>query len=1013
MVNLYNRSCYTLLKSTLKIDDIIELSCHDNDGIAVLTDYEVMYGAMEFFHKCRTKNIKPIFGLEISLNINDIVSNFVLYAKNDEGFQKLMKLSTLINSKINITLEDINDKNLFIVILGCEGVFYELLINNDEKNINDYILFFKNNLYDFYIAICNNDSGFLNKKNLILKKICDTLLIKTVAISKTYYGNENDYEAYKVLSAIQQQKFIDDKSLKISDKRFFRNKLLMKKEYDENDLLNNQYIVNNCNVEMNFEKSTLPKYQNKFNVDSFYYLEQLCLAGLKKRLDGNINSEYLNRLNYELAIIKKMGYSDYFLIVYDFIAYSRNNGIYVGPGRGSAAGSLISYCLGITQVDPIKYDLLFERFLNPMRISMPDIDVDFPDNRRDEVIAYVRKKYGNKCVANITTFGTLKAKQVIRDVGKVLKISSYNIDKLCKMIPNLPKVTLKQTYTSNNNFNMLINSNKDLQLLYKLALKLEGLPRHTSLHAAGIVISGKEIDEVCPLIMINENEFATQFPMEYLEELGLIKMDFLGLRNLTIIDDIVSNVKQNNNHIINIMDLPLNDNKTIELIKKVDTVGIFQLESEGMKNLLRKLQPNSFEEIAAAIALFRPGPMENIPIYLKNRENPQNIDYMDVSLKPILKNTYGVMVYQEQVMQIVQLMGGFSLGEADILRKAISKKKVDEIKLMEKKFYDGAIKKGYSKDIVKKVFDNILMFAGYGFNKSHSIAYAMIAYQLAYLKAHYPYNFFKSLLDSVIGSEVKTSEYIFEARKRNIVILKPSVNYSMLNYNIEKKGIRFPLLGIKGISSNNISSLIYERKNNGLFIDYDDFINRMVKNKITRNVIEILIDAGALDDFNNSRASLRYNLDSRFRYAEMFSENNLFGENIADKTPFKIIKDNQQNKLELEKMVLGFYLSSHPLSKVRNEMSKNIDVISHINQIKGYVRCLGCIEKVKVCKTKRGDYMAFVVVSDETGTIDLAVMPNTYIDKQKILERGNYVYVEGKKDDRDSILVKIINKIDV
>ena len=581
-----------------------------------------------------------------------------------------------------------------------------------------------------------------------------------------------------------------------------------------------------------------------------------------------IPSVYEQRLRYELDVIISMGYADYFLIVWDFIRFAKTQDIYIGPGRGSAAGSLVAYCLGITHADPIRYHLLFERFLNPERVSMPDIDTDFPDDRRDEVIAYVHDLYGEHHVSHIITFNTLAAKQVLRDVGKAMQVAPRQIDLLCKLVPNRPKVTLQDAYQERVKFKQMINSGEQMRKLFAIALQLEGLPRHSSLHAAGIILSNEDISNVCPLIDVDEGMCATQFTMEYLEELGLIKMDFLGLRNLTIIDEIVHQINAKEKR-LDIMHIPLDDAKTYQLIRSVDTVGVFQLESEGMKNLIRKMKPTCFEDIVATVALFRPGPMENIPRYLECRTHPEKVDYLHPDLKSILENTYGVMIYQEQVMQIAQTMAGFSLGKADNLRKAISKKKGKELQSLREDFVEGAKQKGYEESLAIRVYELIMKFANYGFNRSHSVAYGMIAYQMAYLKANAPLYFFTALLNSVIGSETKTSEYVFEARKRHIEILLPSVNQSSNQYEIEGNALRFPLVGIKGIGNAVSNVLIEERQKRGNFKDFFDFVARMEGQKLGKKTMEMLIFAGALDEFKINRSSLLASLDDAIRYGDL------------------------------------------------------------------------------------------------------------------------------------------------
>lgn len=1014
MVNLHVRSCYSLLRSTLRIDDIVALAVKNHQKAVALCDKNIMFGAMAFYHACQKQQIKSLFALEVQCEVEETLITFFLYAQDDLGYQELMHLSTIINTEMrNPSLNEIVMLHHVLVgIDGHSGYFNDVKVKHNDQEIMAFLTDLKRQFRFLYLAIVNNDALGIRERNNHLKQLCKAVGIKTFALSTTYYAEKEDVKYYELLRCIDEQKHLKDATLDVEYNRYFRNDEELAATYDADDLRMSSWIADNCNVEFKFEKAYLPKYQNRFKVDSALYLQQLCIAGLKKRFNNHVTKPYIERFEYELSIIEKMGYADYFLIVYDFIAYARKHDIYVGPGRGSAAGCLIAFCLGITNVDPIKYGLLFERFLNPERISMPDIDVDFPDNRRDEVISYVNEKYGSKHVSHILTFGTLGARQVIRDVGKAKNIALSEINKLCKMIPSAPKMTLKLALSTNQYLRATLEANGTLRELFNDCLHLEGLPRHTSTHAAGIIISGVDIEQVCPLIRIDDDIYASQFTMEYLEELGLIKMDFLGLRNLTIIDKVVNYAAKNGRN-IDIMKIDLNDRKTMEMICAVDTVGVFQLESEGMKNLIRQMQPQRFEEVAALIALFRPGPMENIPAYLKNRKNQSQINYFNDDLKPILKDTYGVMIYQEQIMQVAQKMAGFSLGRADILRKAMSKKKPEELAKMHDSFIAGSLANGYGKQLAEQVFNQIEKFAGYGFNKSHSVAYAMISMQMAYLKCNYPLDFFACLLDSVIGSQIKTSEYIFEARKRKIKILGPSINNSNATYTIINQQIVFPLTGIKNFGANMSTILINDRQVNGIYHDYDEFVSRCVKCGLTRNTIELLIDAGALDEFKYNRSSLKYNLDTRFRYAEMNSENmSLFDDTIVHLSAFKQCNENKAITLEKEKAVLGFYLSEHPITKIRNEIDENLPSMVELNLIKGKVHFVCIVESVKQHRTRNGETMCFIVAADETGTYDIAVMPDLFNDMQQILVRGNYLHVYGKIGDRNSVLANQITLIE-
>ena len=623
------------------------------------------------------------------------------------------------------------------------------------------------------------------------------------------------------------------------------------------------------------------------------------------------------------------------------------------------------------------------------------------------MIQYVAEKYGEKHVAHIATFGTLGAKQVLRDVGRVMEIPLREVDMLCKAVPFGIKMTLQTAIQQNPRFHQMVYADRRYQELYETALRIEGLPRHVSTHAAGIVFSRAELDQICPTIRIENDLLSTQYTMEHLEELGLIKMDFLGLRNLTIIDDIVQRVHQRQP--LNIMKIPLDDAKTYALLRKVDTVGIFQLESEGMKNLIRKMQPACFDDIVATIALFRPGPMENIPEYLRCRTDPSAVHYLHPDLKPILESTYGVMIYQEQIMQTAQKMAGFSLARADVLRRAMSKKKLKELQSLQKEFIGGCIQQGYEEKLANEVYELILKFANYGFNKSHSVAYGLLAYQLSYLKANFPLEFYTSLLNSVIGAEGKTAEYIDECRRHQVQILGPSVNASDVRYLIEGEAIRYPLLGIKNIGSAACMQLLAERQENGPFQDYYDFVTRMLTRRLNRKMIEALIDAGALDEFHANRQSLRLSLEEAISYGDLVRIE-VGGQvridlGLVSKPVMVMAKEDPIERSEREREALGFYLCSHPILQVKKKFQIQTEPLVRLMAKGGFIEGFVYLQRVRQHRTKKGDLMAFAVGVDETAQIDLVVMPSIYARSTAFLNKGQYVYFQGKMDKEDSCLV--------
>ena len=1002
------RSCYSLLEGTLTIDEIVKYAKQYEFNSVGICDRNVMFGVGPFYRACLKNNIKPIIGMEVDYQFEGVVASFILIAKNNNGYRNLLACSTYLNSVNNYL--DLNNlmvfsNDCFVIIPGENGVLEESLLKDDETSIFDTLKFYQTKLDNLYIGLTSADKNLWQIKNQMLKSACIALKIKTFALSRINYGKPTDDYLLRALKAIKNTTNIDDESLTIEKGLYFRSSDEMLALYELDDLIASDEIANSCHVDIYERKSTLPIFKNTLGASSKDYLYQLCKAGLTKRfVKEKVPIDYTNRLAYELKVIFDMNYEDYFLIVWDFIKYARKQGIYVGPGRGSAAGSIVAWSLGITHVDPLKYDLLFERFLNPERISLPDIDVDFPDDRRDEVIKYVASLYGEQHIAHIATFGTFGAKQAIRDIGRIMKLTTRELDMIAKTIPNSPKVTLTNTYQNGTKFKQIIDSDERYTTLFNLAKRIEGLPRHISTHAAGIVMSRLPLSEVVALIKVEPDMLSTQATMEYLEELGLIKIDFLALRNLTIIAKTLTYIKPK----IDIFKIPYDDQKTYDLISKGDTVGIFQLESSGMKNLIKKMRPDKFADIAVCIALYRPGPMENIAAYLTNRQKSTDVTYLHPDMIPILAETYGVIIYQEQIMKIAQVMAGFSLSRADILRKAMSKKNATELIKLKENFINGCIKNNYSKLIAEQLYQWILKFANYGFNKSHSVAYGMICYQMAYLKANYPQYFLLCLLDSVVGSEVKTAEYINECYKCLVKIAPISINYSSDHYQNDNNEIRIPLLCIKGVGLGAVSEIVKERIEKGLFKDYYEFIARINLRKISRSVIESLIDAGALDEFNLSRKTMLLSLDDALEYANLVMIDNADQSYIDFGLVYKpqpiVIKDNQMEKLQKEKKVLGFYLSEHPMIALKKKNKYQGMNIAELEISTSRIMILVHILKIKNYQAKTGD-MAFVTVDDETGSLDLVVLPNQYKKLKESLEIDKFIFVEGRVDKKTSFVV--------
>ncbi len=971
-IPLFNKSNYSLLSSLLKIDDLIKYAKDNNISSIALTDTN-MYGTMEFIKKCNSNNIKPIIGLNIILE--DI--NYVVLAKNYEGYKDLLKLSTIINTS-KLELKDIKKYNNLICLIPFK------YLNKYEE--------YKNIYQEIYLGYSNKQE---EKEALIITK-------NIIFLRETLYLNKNNQDILPYLYRIRDGKTIlDNMDYDIENHELIINNLL--DLTDNQGLINTLKIADSINVEFPAKELLLPIYDVK---EPEKYLFELCKKGLSKRLGGEIPNNYKERLAYELKVINEMGFPNYFLVVYDFIKFAKKNKILVGPGRGSAAGSLVAYSLGITDIDPLEYDLLFERFLNPERKTMPDIDTDFPDNRRDEVINYVREKYGEKRVSGIVTFGTLSAKQVIRDVSRVLNIPTYKVDSLSKFIPAFTKDKLKDFYNKNASFKARIDSDTNLSKMFEIANILEGFPRHTSSHAAGIIMSKIDLDEVIPLTQ-GDDMYLSSYPMEYLEDLGLLKMDFLGLKNLTIIDNILNDIKEINNEEVDFNKIPLDDKEALNIFKTANTTGIFQFESSGMRNFLRRLQPDTFEDVFSAIALFRPGAAVNIDSFIRRRHKEEKVTYLDPSLENITKNTYGLLIYQEQIMQVANIYAGYTLGEADILRRAMSKKKLDLLKNEEEKFITKSMSLNHSREDAKKIFDLILNFAGYGFNRSHSVAYSIIAYKMAYLKAHYKTIFFANLLTNVIGSEAKTEEYIKEAKSNKIEVEKPTINNSESRYIVKDNKIIYPISNIKGIGV-VVSKTINDAKKDGEFTDIYDCFSRLYISGIGKKTFETLIMANVFKEFEYNRATLIYNLDSLFNYAELTKD---IDPSLVMKPDIEFQKEYSNTYLlEKEKEVFGFYLSSHPITFYRKD---NPYCIS-INQIDKYfnkqVDCLLSVDKIKVINTKKGDKMAFITGSDETATCEFTIFPKVFENFQD-LTRGKLIKIRGKVERRLNQIQVIVERI--
>ncbi|NLL44228.1 MAG: DNA polymerase III subunit alpha [Mollicutes bacterium] len=971
-VPLYIKTHNSLLTSLIKIDELIEYAKKYGYDTLTITDNN-MYGVMEFYKKCLSNNIKPIIGLEVKIEDNILV----LYCMNDKGYRNLLKLTTIASER-PLMIDDLQKYNQDLISI----VPYASL------NIYDSI----SKIYKYTFKSYQNidERNNLSGDNLVY-------------MNEILYLDKKDEDYLKYLIAIREGTIVDNINIESSNK--YLKTIEEIKSINEEDLINNYRINELCNLNIEFHKNLLPIYECPNNMSSYDYLKMLCKEGLRRLFGNTVNKAYIERLRYELNVIKKMGFGNYFLVVWDYVKYAKDQGILVGPGRGSAAGSLVSYCLNITDVDPLKYNLLFERFLNPERITMPDIDIDFEYNRREEVINYCINKYGIKRVAPIITFGTLGAKQAIRDVGRAMDIDLKIIDHICHFIDS--RLTLLENYNQSPKLKKYLSTDEELMKLYKIALKFEGLKRHTSIHAAGIVMADRDLDEVIPLDKSHNDFYVTGYSMEYLEELGLLKMDFLALRNLTLINDVISDINKHEKITIDFNTIPLNDEKAIKIFTDVKTIGIFQFESVGMMNFLRKFKPSNFEDIFAAIALFRPGPMNNIDSYIKRKQGKEKIDYLHPDLEKILKPTYGIIVYQEQIMQIASVMAGYSLGEADVLRRAMSKKK-EEVLLEEKeKFIKRSIERGYSEEVANKVYDLILKFASYGFNRAHSVAYAIIAYKMAYLKANYPKYFIKGLLSMVIGSEVKTKEYIYESKLENIKILKPDINLSSMDYQIEEFGIRYPLTNIKNVGISAVNTILEERKK-GKFIDIFDFVKRTYGKSINRKTLESLIDAGCFTSLGLNKHTLHHNLDTIINYGELIKD---LDDEYTLKPELEIMDEYPKKELmQRELGVFGFYLSEHPVTEYKVKYLNTISLNEIPNYFDKIINIIVYIDRIKVINTKKNERMSFITGSDEISKIDIILFPNIY-EKYQDLKVGDIIYVTGKVEKRFDKLQVVVNEI--
>ena len=1061
--HLHVHTEYSLLDGSNKIKECVARVKELGMNSVAITDHGCMFGVIEFYRAARAQGIKPILGCEVYVapgsrfdkeavgSGDDRYYHLVLLAENDEGYHNLMKIVSRGYTegyyyKPRVDLELLREFHEGIIALSA------CLAGEVQKNITRGMysegraaalryeeIFGKGN---FFLELQDHGIPEQQTVNQALMRMSQETGIELVATNDIHYTYAEDARAHDILLCIQTgKKLADEDRMRYEGGQYYiKSEEEMKKlfPYALKALENTQKIADRCDVEIEFGVTKLPKYDVPDGLSSWEYLNKLCYEGLERRYP-NPSQDLKDRLDYELSVIHKMGYVDYFLIVWDFIHYARSQKIMVGPGRGSGAGSIVAYCLEITSIDPIKYQLLFERFLNPERVSMPDIDVDFCFERRQEVIDYVVRKYGSDRVVQIVTFGTMAARGVIRDVGRVMDLPYAFVDSIAKMVPTELNMTLDRALTMNQELKKLYQEDAQVQELIDMSRRLEGLPRHTSMHAAGVVISQKSVDEYVPLSLGSDGSVTTQFTMTTLEELGLLKMDFLGLRTLTVIQDAAKLAEKSSGKAIDMGAIDYNDKKVLDSIGSGKTEGVFQLESGGMKNFMKELKPQNLEDIIAGISLYRPGPMDFIPQYIKGKTHPEEITYDCPQLEPILEPTYGCIVYQEQVMQIVRDLAGYTLGRSDLLRRAMSKKKGDVMQKERQNFVygnkeegvPGCIANGIDEKTANKIYDEMIDFAKYAFNKSHAAAYAVVAYQTAWLKYYYPVEFMAALMTSVIDNPGKVSEYIYTCKQMGIAVLPPDINKGEGNFSVDNGNIRYGLAAIKSIGKPVIHAILEERKTRGPFKTLKDFIERLSSREVNKRTIESFIKSGAFDSLGGTRKQFmmvyvkildqvnqerKYSMTGQMSLFDMVSD--------EQKSEFDIpLPDvgeyEKETKLAFEKEVVGVYLTGHPLEDYAEKWKKNIskttldfqvdEETGHAKVYDGAKEIVGGMISAKTIKyTKNNKTMAFITLEDLVGSVEVVIFPKDYERNQQYLTEENKVFIKGRVSEEDDAPSKLI-----
>ena len=1059
--HLHVHTEYSLLDGSNKIKEYVDRVKALGMDSAAITDHGVMYGVIDFYRAARAAGINPILGCEVYVapgsrfdrevgSGDDRYYHLVLLAENNQGYSNLMKIVSkgfvegfYYKPRVDLSLLEKYHEGIIALSACLAGEVARFLTRGMYEDAKKAALRYQDifGKGNFFLEL--QDHGIPEQQNVnqqLLKMHRETG-IELVATNDVHYTLAEDAQPHDVLLCLQTgKKLADEDRMRYEGGQYYvKSPEEMERlfPYAPEALENTHKIAQRCHVEIEFGVTKLPKFDVPEGYTSWEYLNELCFRGLEERYQP-VTEELKERLNYELSTIRNMGYVDYFLIVWDFIKYARDHDIMVGPGRGSAAGSLVAYTLGITQLDPIRYDLLFERFLNPERVSMPDIDVDFCFERRQEVIDYVRRKYGDDCVVQIVTFGTLAARGVIRDVGRVMDLPYAQVDTIAKMIPQELNITIDKALQMNPELKKVYEDQKEIHDLIDTAKRLEGLPRHTSMHAAGVVISQKDVSEYVPLSRASDGSIVTQFTMTTLEELGLLKMDFLGLRTLTVIQNAVHLIEQDAGVKLDMQHIDYNDKKVLDSLGTGRSDGVFQLESAGMKNFMKELKPQSLEDVIAGISLYRPGPMDFIPQYIRGKNRPDTIKYDCPQLEPILKPTYGCIVYQEQVMQIVRNLAGYTLGRSDLVRRAMSKKKAAVMEKERQNFVygneeegvPGCIANGISEQTANKIYDDMIDFAKYAFNKSHAAAYAVVSYQTAFLKYYYPVEFMAALMTSVIEMPTKVAEYIQVCRQMNIKILPPDVNRGAYGFSVDNGAIRYGLSAIKSVGRPVINALVEEREANGEYRSLKDFIERLT-GTVNKRAIENFIKAGALDCLEGNRRQKMLVYGQIVDSIAQEKKNSFAGQMSL----FDLVSDEEKKEYEIrmpdveeydkemilafEKDVLGIYLSGHPLEKYRNIMEKMIsakttdfqpDEESGIPKVYDGQKVIigGMITEKTIKYTRNNKVMAFLTVEDLLGTVEIVVFPRDYEKWQSMLNEDARVFVQGRvnaEDDKPSKLI--------